>query len=735
MKHLNRSTLATAISAILFFSCQANAEEDDNLFDNLSLEDLFNIEITSASNVKEKLSDAPAVVMVYTRDEIQRRGYSDLVELFDDLPGIDTSITYGDLYFRPYWRGFRKGSSSTFLFMIDGMVMNHLWFNWTDVMVSVPLSFIDQVEVVYGPASSVYGPNALMGVINVITSKGEDSNDYDMKLSAGSFDTKVIDMTYHYKKDGFGLRLTGFMNQGDLDKDSLKTYTWTDPDLLTNRQLWGGFLDNPTVAGNVTSPRKNKAVSANVYYEGFEAGAQYYYVGDMYGTNYAFDRMQIQALWVETDLNLYLKNRHELSENLTADTLVRYRESNVPNESNSVEGYPSADGSRVVTFGYWQSLSNSWSVEQSFDISFSNKLSLKTGLKYELKDLQKAYDLPYGPNTAPEDVDAATYDYPEPPVESTQINNRAIWQDNGIYVQGKYDLSELFDNDANHFLNLGFRRDKNSFYGSNQTIRAGYVGHFGHITTKVLYGEAIQEPTPRQLYGGWGGSGSSPILAPETSKTLEAYIGYTKGNYSLSVNPYYNKIDDTILNLTSGPVNIGLRNILGVEVQAQALIDVSDVTQLKVWAFYSYLDTDEEKYDVNGIKTGDGPIGDLADHKLHFGVSGDFFDNQLSTTIRGRYIGEKDTVETNPVRSIDSFFTMDATFVYKNFGVKGLSFSLKVNNIFDQQYFHPGIRDASSGNTAGYFNEEGVWQASAGWSNSVLPQPGRSMTFSLNIQY
>lgn len=734
MKSFRLSLSAVIVSQVC--SPIAAAQEDDELFGNISLEDLFNIEITSASNVKEKLADAPAVVLVYTREDMQKRGYSDLVELFDDLPGIDTSVTYGDLYFRPYWRGFRKGSSSTFLFMIDGMVMNHLWFNWTDVMVSVPLSFIDQVEVVYGPASSVYGPNALMGVINVITDKkGAKDGSFDLKLAGGSFDTKVLDMTYQYRNDDFGFRFTGFLNQGDLDEDSLRNYTWTNPDLLSDRQLWGGFLDNPSVAGNVTSPRKNKAVSANLFYKGFEAGAQYFYVGDMYGTNYAFDRMQIQALWVESDLNLYLKNNHAFNEDLTSDTLVRYRESDVPNKSNSVEGFPSNDGSRVVTFGFWQSLSQSWSVEQSFDYRVSERLNLKTGLKYEHKDLQKAYDLPYGPQLAPEAVDAASYDYPTPPVDSTIINNRAVWEDFGLYVQGKYDISKWVDNGENHFLNLGIRRDDNSFYGANQTIRAGYVGHYGHLTAKVLYGEAIQEPTPRQLYGGWGGSGSSPDLIPESSKTLEAYIGYTKGNYSVSFNPYYNEIDDTIMNLTAGPVNIGLREIFGAELQGTYLIDAGGGDTYKLWAFYSYLDTDEEKYDSNGVLTGNGPVGDLADHKLHFGVTGELMQNKLNFTVRGRYIAHKDTVETNPVRKVDSFFTLDASVVYKGFGVDGLSVSLKVNNVFDEDYFHPGIRDASSGNTPGFFDDNGVWQGSSGWSNSLLPQPGRSFTLALHLNY
>jgi outer membrane receptor for ferrienterochelin and colicins len=721
--------LTLFLSASMF----AVSQETDDFLTNLSLEDLLNIEITTASNVKEKLSDAPAVVLVFTQEEITNRGYNDLVELFDDLPGIDTAITYGDLYFRPYWRGFRKGTSSAFLFMVDGMVMNHLWFNWTDIMVAMPLTNIDQVEVVYGPASSVYGANALMGVINIITKKTTEGSDFNLRLSAGSFNTRVADMTYLHQGKDYVVRFTASVSQGDLDEDSLRNYTWTNPDLLQDRRLWGGFLDNDSVAGKVTSPRKNKSLSFAGFIGGTEVGVQYYYVGDMYGTNYAFDRMQTQAVWVEEDINAYFKHNRQLNNNVRSNTVMRYRESDVPNKSNSVEGYPSGDGSRVVTFGFWQSLSSSWSIEQSFDIRLDDRWSFKTGLKFEEKDLQKAYDLPYGPELAPEDVDAATYPYPLPPGASTIINNRAVWRDEGLYVQAKYLLNHWIDNGQDHFLNLGVRRDKNSYYGGHTTLRAGYVGHYGNFSTKVLYGEAIQEPTPRQLYGGWGGSGSSPDLSPELSKTLEFYVGYTKDNYSIAINPYYNNIEDTIFNLTDGPTNNGVRDIYGFDIHSHLLTSIAD-NELKFWAYYSYLDTTEETLDSEGISTGNREIGDMSDHKIHFGVTGQFLNNRLYATVRGRYYSDRNTIETNPVNTVDSYFTLDANFRYRDFLVNGLELSLRVNNLTDEQYFHPGIRDASSGNTPGFFDDDGNWQGSAGWSNSLLPQPGRSVILSLHIR-
>jgi len=107
-----------------------------------------------------------------------------------------------------------------------------------------------------------------------------------------------------------------------------------------------------------------------------------------------------------------------------------------------------------------------------------------------------------------------------------------------------------------------------------------------------------------------------------------------------------------------------------------------------------------------------------------------YFSDKLSATLRGRYIGERKTIDTNPVDSIDDYLTLDFNLLYK---VKEkLSFSLRVDNIFDTKHEHPGIRSADSGADAGYWGG-GTWQGSQGWFNSVVPQPGRTVWLTASI--
>jgi len=130
------------------------------------------VQVTSVSKKAENLLEAPATVMVVSQQDIQDRGYIDLIDLLQELPGFDISKIYGVTYANIYQRGFRQNNTERTLFLIDGVEENDLWTNTAFISRQYPLSNIERVEVVYGPASTMYGPNAFSGVINVITKSG-----------------------------------------------------------------------------------------------------------------------------------------------------------------------------------------------------------------------------------------------------------------------------------------------------------------------------------------------------------------------------------------------------------------------------------------------------------------------------------------------------------------------------------------------------------------------------------
>jgi outer membrane receptor for ferrienterochelin and colicins len=159
------------------------------------------VQVASVSKTRESLREAPATVVVVTGEEMERRGYRDLEEVLHDLPGFDISRSNGQTYSTFYQRGYRSNFSDRNLFLLDGVEQNDLSSNIVFLSRQYPLSNIDRIEVVYGPASTMYGANAYTGVINILTREPEAiipagrSLGVRGELTAGTFATRVADVT------------------------------------------------------------------------------------------------------------------------------------------------------------------------------------------------------------------------------------------------------------------------------------------------------------------------------------------------------------------------------------------------------------------------------------------------------------------------------------------------------------------------------------------------------------
>ncbi|MCB1180296.1 MAG: TonB-dependent receptor, partial [Leptospiraceae bacterium] len=157
-----------------------------NIDEKKAAEDVFNLlkstEIVTASRSKESMLDVPATTMVITEEDFKNRGYTSLDDIFRDLPGFDYIGQQGTDHSVLYQRGYRTPFTSRILLMIDSVVENDLWAQVATPSRMYPISNIKRVEIIYGPASAVYGPNAFQGIINIITKTGKEN---DGKAIAG----------------------------------------------------------------------------------------------------------------------------------------------------------------------------------------------------------------------------------------------------------------------------------------------------------------------------------------------------------------------------------------------------------------------------------------------------------------------------------------------------------------------------------------------------------------------
>ena len=165
----------------------------------MSMQDLLSVDVVStASKFPQAIREAPASITVVTDEEIRRFGYRTLGDVLRSVRGFYT--TYDRNYAYVGMRGFaRPGDYNTrVLLLVDGHRLNDDIFDQAPIGTDFPidLSLVDRVEVIRGPASSLYGTNALFGVVNVVTKTGADRPGVRVDAAAGSLATGAAAASY-----------------------------------------------------------------------------------------------------------------------------------------------------------------------------------------------------------------------------------------------------------------------------------------------------------------------------------------------------------------------------------------------------------------------------------------------------------------------------------------------------------------------------------------------------------
>jgi len=141
----------------------------------VSIEDLMNIKVTSVSKKEQKMSQAAAAIFVITQEDISRSGAANIPDLLRMVPGIDVSQINANSWAISA-RGFNDQFSNKLLVLIDGRTVYTPLLggvNWDTQ--DVPLEDINRIEVIRGPGATIWGANAVNGVINIVTKSAADT--------------------------------------------------------------------------------------------------------------------------------------------------------------------------------------------------------------------------------------------------------------------------------------------------------------------------------------------------------------------------------------------------------------------------------------------------------------------------------------------------------------------------------------------------------------------------------
>jgi outer membrane receptor protein involved in Fe transport len=729
------------------------------------LKDNFStVKITSVSKKSEDVMLAPATVTVMSGDEIKRRGYTDLEAMLHDLSGFDISRSNGLAYSNIYQRGYRSGANTDrTMFLIDGVEDNELWSNTVFLSRQYSVTNVKRVEIVYGPASTMYGANAFTGVINIITKDPIDYLTGDKKFAItgqsgyGTFNTKFADVTAsaRYKSISFALtarsfttdekNLSGYSDwdykpeSEDFFKQKLsisgtdskglflaQNYLNTNKNLDTISPLYTIEKDGNGTATKITlsdqGARKARifdslALNKNVggYPVGFSdfaddkliygklkidnltIGFQWWNIDE--GANPAYtDRYYAGSkngtAWATRSTILYANYTADISDKISLSSSTQYRLYGFFDDTRLTQFLSYSSGSYTLK-NLVANDTSKWSLtnfhQQSSQIrselkglfTFSSNLDLVSGFEFRNGNIQGDYN-------RSQTGDPRVVGLPPPNVAGGNTYSNINL---GFYAQSTYKPM------SNLNITGGARVDNNSVRDVSKTIlnvRGAAVYSPDKFVFKAIYSTAFLEPTFFQKYATSASRLlNNPLLEPEKVTNIDLSASYSLKDITAEFAFYRAKYSD-VVNTNVVPYNgstttqfqsTGALAIMGF--QAGATYRIGNYS---AYANFTYTNP---KDDISGAR-----IGDIASQSFNFGGNAVFLDN-LNISLRGNYVGSKETGKTttvrgNPFSSIDSYFILNGTISYFNILDVGVSLQLICNNILNAAYYDPGVRSADN---------------------------------------
>jgi iron complex outermembrane receptor protein len=186
MPRITRFLLVTLLSTSAFPTiCFAQTKPPD--LTGISIEDLMNIEITSASRKEERAADVAAAVFVITHDDIRRSGMTSIPDLLRLAPGVDVAQINSNKWAVSV-RGFNALYANKLLVLVDGRsiynrIFSGVLWDTEDLM----LDDIERIEVIRGPGAAMWGANAVNAVINIVTKATADTQGGLVSVGGGRF--------------------------------------------------------------------------------------------------------------------------------------------------------------------------------------------------------------------------------------------------------------------------------------------------------------------------------------------------------------------------------------------------------------------------------------------------------------------------------------------------------------------------------------------------------------------
>lgn len=701
MKHIPRCLLWIILPIAV--RAQSDTVPEVNKLLGLSLEQLMNIKVVTASGYLQTAAQAPSTVTVITAQQIKERGYEQLEDALRDVPGIDMIHINGYAPTLIYFRGMYGAENLRALLMIDGIAENNIIGSNDMAGPAYSLHDVDRVEIIWGPVSAIYGANAFGGVINIITRKGQQVNGFHAEQGFGSFNTI-------FEKLNMGTR------QGKWEIAASGTLYSTDGPVFSNRDpnYTGSYINKAYGLKGALSYYAGHTVTTLGYREyrtpmgwGTYSNSPSVYLGlppqgnlnrgtvGIISSDFRGERSGLDDAFLRT---IYLQSEWRPGERLSVFGRVVYRQTGTGEDSYV---YVTADGVHMIRakIATW---SDRVSGEAVVNYQFGGNQKLSGSVQYFRDNVERG--------GRPSTYDPTSYVVDG---KDTVVNLRSTYlprvydirNNVGSYLQ--YVLETPLLNRTT--LTAGLRYDYNSYFGSNFSPRMVIVNEAtDKLSFKLQYGHAFRAPTNLEIYQ----TGRNFKLETEKINTYEVNAIYAfSGVASAQLNGFHNDLSDVIIlaSLTGldPNKNPGVIHVTGVE----AVINFKPARQFAAFANFTFQDATSKNL-TTGVS---GRTAGVARVKGNAGITA-YAADVFSVSLTGNWVGQRNSPRTDPYGPVAGYFLTNVVLSTGKIFDKRISASIAIHNLFNTRWLDPGFRTA-----------DGLLYA------TVLEQPRRTGTFKICI--
>ncbi len=616
---------------------------DANDLTSLSIDQLLDVNVVTASKFTQKQSDAPSAVTVITADDISRFGYQTLADVLRSLRGVFVAYDHNYSYLGSRGSGRPGDFNSRILILIDGQRLNDSVYEQGSIGTEFPidLAMVERIEYVPGPGSALYGSSAFFGVLNILTKNGKDFNRSEVSVQAGSYGTKKLRISA-------GRKLTSGVNF----LMSASTYSRQGSDLFFPE--FNSANSNNGIATGLDYDRATqlfaKFNTANFTLETFLAKRTKGVPTASYGQVFNDPRSQTVDQYIATTASY----QTELSPSLAL------------NSSVNVTRYDYRGRYIYVPNGATVNNDEGKSVTVNADLHFVNTSF-------------REHKLVYGVELSNSGVRAQTNYDTDPTVRNLALSTPK--RGHAAYFQDDYQLTNKL------VLSTGLRYDNDSDGGNSLNPRLGLIYRVTpDLTTKFLYGTAFRSPNAYERYYVVDAVHYKivPGLQSEHIKTFEViaeFFPLTDRRASVSI---FNYKLSNLVNLATDPAD----GLLYFNNQDTATAKGIEIEAEKIWQDDSRLKGSVSLQSARNDVTGKS-LSNTPRQLVKLNYSRTIFNSATRLGLEAQYTGKRINVFDN---NIPGFALVNLNLASSALA-KNVTINFRIQNLLNKRYVDPSGKE------------------------------------------